>query len=120
MALYSNDMCLLSGPALDGSSQHRSSDSVDRSRPARCVFPLTRSQEGIWVEYQSNPSSTRYNLTLEWNLERSSSSGDGKPAVVDIIKGLYPNQISPEGRGKGEVAGICLKETAGDGARSHR
>lgn len=99
MALYSNDMCLLSGPALDGSSQHRSPDSVDRSRPARCVFPLTRSQEGIWVEYQSNPSSTRYNLTLEWNLERSSSSGDGKPAVADIIKGLYAQPISHQRTG---------------------
>jgi hypothetical protein len=110
MALYSNDMCLLSGPAPDGSSQHRSSDSVDRSRPARCVFPLTRSQEGIWVEYQSNPCSTRYNLTLEWNLERS-SSGDGKHAVVDIIKGLYPNHNFTRGRGKRRSSRRCLKET---------
>lgn len=31
-------------------------------------YPLTRSQEGIWVDYLADRASTQYNISLEWNV----------------------------------------------------
>lgn len=88
MALFNDDMCLLSGPSPGGESGTagpKTTEPVAHSLTARCVFPLTRSQEGIWVEYQSEPTSTKYNLTLEWNLERNPEEEDS--TILNIIKG---------------------------------
>ncbi|KAG8418963.1 putative Hybrid PKS-NRPS biosynthetic cluster [Metarhizium acridum] len=75
MALFSNDMCLLSGVA----------GKFGRSRGINClesVFPLTKSQEGMWIAYLADSSSTKYNLTLEWNLK------DSPPGEADITNVL--------------------------------
>lgn len=70
MALFSDTMCLLSGPTSSGTvraSTQQNSPHAQSESPNR-VYPLTKSQEGMWVEFQTDPSSTKYNLTLEWNL----------------------------------------------------
>jgi hypothetical protein len=92
MALFNDDMCLLSGPSPRGESTGAAAGpksaepvALSHSLPGRCVFPLTRSQEGIWVEYQSEPTSTKYNLTLEWNLERRPE--EEHVTILNIIKG---------------------------------
>ena len=70
MALFSDTMCLLSGPTSSGTmraSTQQKSPNVQTGTPNR-VYPLTKNQEGMWVEFQTDPSSTKYNLTLEWDL----------------------------------------------------
>lgn len=111
MALFSDDMCLLSGPLPDGDCATvdlEPAGPVPPSRPARCAFPLTKSQEGIWVEYQSDPSSTRYNLTMELNLETECT-------ISDIIKGSYCVHDFEKGIGKKKheqgILTVCWSNT---------
>ncbi|KAH6654887.1 amino acid adenylation domain protein [Truncatella angustata] len=56
-------MALISGPARSPREDHHhlAGDHV-------AAYPLTHSQEGIWVDYLANRSSTQYNLTLQWNM----------------------------------------------------
>lgn len=58
-----SSMALISGPAkVSGHGQPQSAGDIV------ATYPLTRSQEGIWVDYLANRTSTQYNLTLEWNM----------------------------------------------------
>ncbi|KAI0185232.1 amino acid adenylation domain protein [Xylaria flabelliformis] len=74
MSLFSDDMCLLSGPRVLASNNQKIT-------PKR-AFPLTRTQEGIWMETQTQPHSTTYNLTLEWDLGRNPNID-----IHNILKG---------------------------------
>lgn len=67
-----------------------------RGAVSQAVYPLTKSQEGMWVDYQVKPLGTKYNLTLEWDLR----ARDGPlPAVSDIVDGkLLPAKMSQESR----------------------
>lgn len=87
MSLYSDEMCLLSGPS---STAHGTSSSGVRQRTStpRSIYPLTKSQEGMWVEFQADRSSTKYNLTLEWDLLRNRSGS--VPSIADILNGNKP------------------------------
>nr|POF14112.1 hybrid pks-nrps synthetase tas1 [Quercus suber] len=79
MALFQDDMCLLSGPAAGDAAF-----SISPS-PPRCVFPLTKSQEGLWVEFQDDPTSTKYNFTLEWNLAGQGNTDKSK-LILEVLK----------------------------------
>lgn len=58
---------------------------------ATAIFPLTRTQEGIWIEYMMRPSSTHYNLTLRFSLPTQLDGYNvGLPDVVSGIVLLYP------------------------------
>lgn len=79
--LFSDLMCLLSGPRND---EVPSTDARSRDIPATCVYPITKSQEGIWIECQSDPATTKYNLTLEWDLLKEDSR---EYSFSDILQG---------------------------------
>lgn len=53
----------------------------------RALYPLTRTQQGIWFEYQMNLDSTRYNLTLECIFE--TGGRDPGTTIDSILKGRY-------------------------------
>lgn len=57
-------MALISGPNSPGKSRQAQSFSADN---ILATYPLTHSQEGIWVDYLADKTSTQYNLTLEWS-----------------------------------------------------
>ncbi|KAI7763057.1 hypothetical protein LZL87_011200 [Fusarium oxysporum] len=72
MPFFTNDMCLLSG--------HRDND-FQSVAPCR-IYPLTKSQEGIWIEHQADPKSSKYHLVLCLDL---SKHGDGNdPSIGEI------------------------------------
>lgn len=54
------------------------------------TYPLTRSQEGIWVDYLTERTSTQYNLTLEWNMVDKIGS---QVNIRDIVAGRLPIPI---------------------------
>lgn len=56
-------MALISGP--NRISRH---GQLQSTGDILATYPLTRSQEGIWVDYLADRTSTQYNLTLEWNM----------------------------------------------------
>lgn len=80
MALFKQDMSLLSGPTVISGSSNAGS-TCQSAIGVRAVYPLTSSQEGIWVEYVTDPLSTKYNLTLEWDLSNSERSWDSTSTV---------------------------------------
>ena len=86
-ALFSDLMCLLSGPRSDEAIDV---DARSRDVPATCVYPITKSQEGIWIECQSDPATTKYNLTLEWDLQKEDST---EYSISHIIKGQTTNAL---------------------------
>ncbi|KAF5139466.1 Hybrid PKS-NRPS synthetase TAS1 [Metarhizium anisopliae] len=78
MALFNNDMCLLSGVAGENG----------RPRGINClesVFQLTKSQEGMWIDYLADSSSTKYNLTLEWNLKDSPHGEAARHNITNVL-----------------------------------
>lgn len=82
MALFNNDMCLLSGVAGENG----------RPRGINClesVFPLTKSQEGMWIDYLADSSSTKYNLTLEWNLKDSPHGEAARHNITNVLGGMW-------------------------------
>lgn len=83
MALFSDDICLLSGPRIDSAGY----EAAHRQSAPRKVFPLTKSQEDMWVEFQTEPFSTKYNLTIEWDLKRSYNGTTGF-SLIDVLEGL--------------------------------
>ncbi|KAF4471968.1 amino acid adenylation domain [Fusarium albosuccineum] len=80
MPLYQDDMCLLSGPPVANCSA-----SSTRRGPVtpQSVYPMTKSQEAMWIEFQSEPQSTHYNLTLEWDVKDLNGS---EPSIKDILQ----------------------------------
>ena len=92
MSLYQDDMCLLSGPP----SSSGASISSKKTPIPRSVYPVTKSQEGMWVEFQTDPLSTKYNLTLEWDLLRN-STGE-RPSVTAVLQGKLIDCIDYSGR----------------------
>lgn len=72
-------MALISGPNRRSNKDHHQS-----AGDAVATYPLTRSQEGIWVDYLAERTSTQYNLTLEWNL-MDNAGNDFKTG--DIVAG---------------------------------
>ncbi|KAF2015411.1 acetyl-CoA synthetase-like protein [Aaosphaeria arxii CBS 175.79] len=95
MQLFTDDMCLLSGPS-SGVAEKHTAVGPPHTAPPRSVFPLTRSQEGMWLEFATDPTSTKYNLTLEWDVGQK-QDGEAVPtttAVFDVIHTLtkrHPN-----------------------------
>lgn len=93
MGLYNDVMCLISGPAQAGQPAPHDSQTHMRDAVGQAVYPLTKSQEGMWIDYQVNPLGTKYNLTLEWDLR----ARDGPlPAVSDIVDGKHLPARKPE------------------------
>lgn len=93
MGLYNDVMCLISGPAQAGQPAPHDSQTHMRGAVGQAVYPLTKSQEGMWIDYQVNPLGTKYNLTLEWDLR----ARDGLlPAVSDIVDGKPLPAKKPE------------------------
>lgn len=83
MALFKQGMALLSGPPVISGSSNTGS-TYQFSSGVRAMYPLTSSQEGIWIEYVTDPLSTKYNLTLEWDL----SSGERTwSSISPVISG---------------------------------
>lgn len=70
-------MVLISGPSgLPGKGHHQlAGDAV-------ATYPLTHSQEGIWIDYLADRTSTQYNLTLEWNIVNGTEPQIGLPEIV--------------------------------------
>ncbi|KAF4991222.1 hypothetical protein FDECE_14114 [Fusarium decemcellulare] len=80
MPLYQDDMCLLSGPPV----AHCLAPSRRRGPVTpQSVYPMTKSQEAMWIEFQSEPQSTHYNLTLEWDVKDLEGS---EPSIKDILQ----------------------------------
>ncbi|KAH8706253.1 hypothetical protein BGZ61DRAFT_493214 [Ilyonectria robusta] len=81
MPLYQGDMCLLSGP----SSQYNDPTPTGQRQAvtSRSIYPLTKSQEGMWVDFQTDPFSTKYNLTLEWDILHNRSGP--KPTIDELL-----------------------------------
>ncbi|KAF9071084.1 hypothetical protein BDP27DRAFT_552198 [Rhodocollybia butyracea] len=50
------------------------------------LFPLTRTQEGVWIEYMMTPSSTHYNLTLKLSLPVQLESY--KSSLSDVVSAI--------------------------------
>ena len=74
-------MAIISGPSrLSQKGQHHlANDTI-------AVYPLTHSQEGIWIDYLADRTSTQYNLTVEWRL----TYADKLPvSVQNIVAGMY-------------------------------
>ncbi|KAJ6563927.1 hypothetical protein B0H19DRAFT_73896 [Mycena capillaripes] len=53
-----------------------------RPSGAARVYPLSRSQEGIWIEYLMEPQSSRYNLTLRVDIDQQADEYDGSLSSV--------------------------------------
>lgn len=86
MAFNNDSMTLLSGSPFSTHSVRK----IPVSQPGLfadidSIYPLTRSQEGIWIEYSMDSSSTQYNLTLEWTFNGDSSKE--VTSVESILKG---------------------------------
>ena len=78
MTITRNNMALLSGPRTSqGQGQGNGPDELTDAVSA--IYPLTRSQEGIWTEYLMDPQGTQYNLTLAWQI-----SDDKKSYAVSL------------------------------------
>lgn len=104
MSLYQDDMCLLSGPpGSSGAPMPRKKTPIPRS-----VYPVTKSQEGMWVEFQTDPSSTKYNLTLEWDLLRNRAGQT--PTIADILQGELTHPVNYRG---------CVINSFGSNTKDH-
>ncbi|ODA77312.1 hypothetical protein RJ55_06939 [Drechmeria coniospora] len=77
-------MHLLSGPPLQGNPQGLALTREEGS--PETAYPLTKSQESIWLEYQKDASSTKYNVTLEWEI---SDATKGAPCVRQVLQAIY-------------------------------
>ncbi|KAF4631120.1 hypothetical protein G7Y89_g7005 [Cudoniella acicularis] len=77
MSFFGDSMTLISGPQAPKSLK----------LAVKSMFPLTHSQQGIWMEYCMSPQSTQYNLTLEWSLPGDDSS-ISQSKIVKVIKTL--------------------------------
>lgn len=86
MVLFDDVMCLISAPAQIGQPAPHDSQTHMEAAIRQAVYPLTRSQEGLWNDYQASPLGTKYNLTLEWDLQ----TRDGPQlAVSDVVEGKH-------------------------------
>ncbi|KAI0190564.1 amino acid adenylation domain protein [Astrocystis sublimbata] len=66
MVLFDDPMCLLSGPLAGSVGDQNSHPQITPIK----VLPLTKAQDGMWVDFRNEPLSTKYNLTIEWDLEK--------------------------------------------------
>jgi hypothetical protein len=82
MPLFTNDMCLLSG---------HPDNEIQSVTPCH-VYPLTKSQEGIWIEHQADPKSSKYHLVL--CLDLSKGTDGNVPSIGDINNGSCRKPIS--------------------------
>ncbi|KAH9210623.1 hypothetical protein DL95DRAFT_448683 [Leptodontidium sp. 2 PMI_412] len=55
---------------------------------AVATYPLTHSQEGVWVGYLADRSSTQYNHTLGWSLNTSTEPQPGLQEIAAAIHEL--------------------------------
>jgi len=86
MSLFSQAMTLLSGP---GASEGSQIAAASTSARIQAIYPLSRSQEGIWTEYTMTPSSTKYNLTMQWDLTPQ-HHGQTSSSIPTIMSSDYP------------------------------
>ncbi|KAL9117893.1 MAG: hypothetical protein Q9187_005564, partial [Circinaria calcarea] len=86
MSVFGSSMALLSGQAKAGGSPSRRGFKHHMALSA--VYPLTRSQQGIWIEYTTDPMSTKYNLTLEWTLPANSEDPGSLENILHAIRVL--------------------------------
>lgn len=92
MSSFGQGMALLSGPPPGFMKEGQTLTSAG-SVVVHAVYPLTRSQEGIWIEYLMEPSSTTYNLTLQWDM--SSGGDDHSPtSITTILSAKLPKNNS--------------------------
>lgn len=74
MAPVERSMTLVSGPNTTFRQQRFDPRNGEVATDATAVYPLTHSQEGIWIDYLARPESTQYNLYLDLDF---ASAGDG-------------------------------------------
>ena len=76
MSVFKDSMTLLSGPPSTKASNVRRAYETDGAM-VKSLYPLTHSQQGIWIEFTMDSLSTKYNLTLEWVLPAKKEETDG-------------------------------------------
>lgn len=81
--IFTDTMCLISGPTSHNGKVLALPSSLRAGSP-QSMYLLTKSQEGMWIEFLADPSSTKYNLTLEWDLQRRASV---VPSIEGVLKG---------------------------------
>ena len=85
MVLFNDVMCLISGPVQHGRpALHGGQSHQIKSATSQAVYPLTKSQEGMWNDYLANSGGTKYSLTLEWDLRRRPGPD---PPLSEIMNG---------------------------------
>lgn len=81
-------MQFLSGPVRAVDSITLSQD-LELGSEVVAIYPMTKAQEGLWLEYSTTPHHTQYNLTLKFTFSRSSDEYDGSldaiQAGTDVI-----------------------------------
>lgn len=84
MASNQGSMTLISGKKPDAAPLRMSSQPQQISDNVVATYPLTHSQEGIWVDYVADIKSTRYNLTLELVLNVNENQIGS--SIVDVFR----------------------------------
>lgn len=80
-------MTLVSGPSTTTRRGPVDTRSSEVSQDATAVYPLTHSQEGIWIDYLANPESTQYNLYLDLDFTKSETDATKPVTAAVIIEG---------------------------------
>ncbi|KAJ7242915.1 hypothetical protein C8J57DRAFT_1243659 [Mycena rebaudengoi] len=81
------DMQLISGPALPSLGGHSNPNSPGAGLPAEVsvIYPMTSSQEGLWLAYLAEPRHTAYNLTMKFSLPAK----DPKFSLESLLNGIH-------------------------------
>ncbi|KAF2733364.1 acetyl-CoA synthetase-like protein [Polyplosphaeria fusca] len=68
----------------------QSNHGISNAQPSLPIsmHPLSRSQEALWLDYEMDPQSTKYNLTLSWKFA-SGNSLSSAPSTETIVKGIH-------------------------------
>jgi hypothetical protein len=80
-------MQLISGPALPSLGGHSNPNSPGAGLPAEVsvIYPMTSSQEGLWLAYLAEPRHTAYNLTMKFSLPAK----DPKFSLESLLNGQF-------------------------------
>lgn len=80
-------MTLVSGPSTTIRRGPLGTHNSEVAEDAVAVYPLTHSQEGIWIDYLANSESTQYNLYLDLDFTRSDTDTTKPVTAAVIIEG---------------------------------
>ncbi|KAJ7098559.1 hypothetical protein B0H15DRAFT_797266 [Mycena belliarum] len=75
-------MRLITGPPHPGTTSFSLADAAFSN--AALLYPMTRTQLGLWAEFQSDPTHTKYNLSL-----RCTFNAEGVPEASSMIGRIY-------------------------------